>query len=555
MVDVHLKEGNNQHWRATGSLGLISAKALLEGPVKKNTSSVLLAFRRSYLDALLQFFQDNMEPSSATYYFYDLNLKFNTRLNDRNRVYLSAYAGDDYLTILNKFKRSNQMMNFRWNHVYGAKLFSNTSVILSRNYMEQISNSSGSEIVWKRTIYNLLAKVDYSYYPTNKCRMKFGLSNNITDFNTYSLNIFENDNLALQEKGPSESLYTTGLFLSLEYELLPSFMISSGLRFNYIYNPNARLHTLPGNLPYTDPGLSPKDYYSTIVFEPQLSLNYVLLKNMAVKAEYKRLTNALHQLLVTDIGISTNRWMSATEGFKPQVSNNYSLGWYYKADQFSSQVEFYHRTMENLVETLRDESILTVSTPDPYLYAATGKANGIELCASFIKSPFKAIINYTYSDAKWKTPGINQDGYYPAAHNHPNSLNVILSYRGMKRLSASIIWTYSTGSPYTPISGKYRIDGMEMVYFDDTRINTGRLPDYHRMDISMDLAGKKNSKRNWKSYWNFSIYNLYGHKNPYSLIYFSPNTDENNNSDAVYLEPKYLYFYQFVPSLTYRFEF
>jgi outer membrane receptor protein involved in Fe transport len=555
MVNVHLKEGNNQHWRVKGSLGLMSVKALLEGPVKKNTSSVLLAFRRSYLDALLQLFKVNMEPSSTTYYFYDLNFKFNTCVNNKNRVYFSAYAGDDYLTILNNFKRSNQMMNFRWNHVYGPKLFSNTSVILSRNYMNQISNSSGPEISWERTIYSLLAKVDYSYYPSNNCRMKFGASNTITDFDTYTLSVLENDKFMLQEKGPSESLYSTGLFLSSEYDLFSGFMVSAGLRCNHIYNPNARLHTYPGNLPDPRPGTGSKDYYSTFVFDPQLSLNYVLLGNMAVKAEYKRLTNALHQLLVRDIGISTNRWMPATEGFKPQISNNYSLGWYYKTDRFSSQVEFYHRKMKNLVETLRDESVLITYTPDPYLHAATGKASGIELSTSFTISPFKTIINYTYSDAQWKTPGINQDKYYQAAHNHPHSLNVILSYKAMRRLSLSLMWAYTTGSPYTPISGKYWIDGMEMVYFDNTQINTRRLPDYQRMDISIDLAGKKNSKRRWKSYWNFSIYNLYGHKNPYSLIYFSPNTDVDNNSDAVYLDPKYLYFYQFVPSITYRFEF
>jgi hypothetical protein len=406
---------------------------------------------------------------------------------------------------------------------------------------------------WERNIYNLFIKADFNYYPFTQTRINFGFSGNSTEINSYNIRIFDENVLLSKENGPVEYLYTSSAYLSGEVTLFSRLTVDAGIKGNYITNPKAYLHSAPINTnSLTD---TTENSFVAFTMEPCIHLKILLSPSVIFKAGYNRQTNPLHQLDVTDIGITVNRWMPATKGFLPQVSNNFSAGFSFTNNNWlRADAECYYRTMDNLIETMHNQEILTSYYPDKYLYRSSGKAKGIETSATLSFNKFEAIINYTLSDVYWKITGINQDGYYPASYNKPHHINIIASYKTGKRFSATAVWTYASGSPYTPVAGKYILDGKTMIYFDNTNINSLRLPDYHRLDLSIDLAGKRNSKHWWKSYWNFSIYNVYCHKNPYSLIYYSPIVDESGNS-TIEMKPTYLYFYQFVPSVTYRFEF
>jgi hypothetical protein len=349
-------------------------------------------------------------------------------------------------------------------------------------------------------------------------------------------------------------LYTNSLYFSGDIAVTKKLSINAGIRCSYVYNPRAWLHTSAGNRfeSFSD---TSGNRFLTLTFEPRLYINIIVFPNISFKAGYNRQTNPLHQLEVSDIGITINRWMPASKGFRPQMSDNFSAGLYFdKLKWLKTEIEFYYRKMDNLLETLHNQKILTSYSPDKYLYSAYGIAKGIEVSATMNYNQFYSIVNYTFSNAQWKTAGLNENKFYPASHDRLHNFNIVASFKTRKRLSVSAVWTYASGSPYTPVAGKYVIDGKVMTYYSNTNINASRLPDYHRLDLSMDIAGKKNNKRSWKSFWNFSVYNAYFHKNPYSLIYFSPVTDENLNT-TIELKPSFLFFYQFVPSVTYRFEF
>lgn len=554
LINVHLREGNSQKWKFKGSVGLISAKGLVEGPVKKDTSSVLVAFRRSYVDMFLKLVPDK-ESLSIDYYFYDFNMKFNQKINEKNRIYISAYSGTDFLDLLTRLKRSNQMSNIRWNHIHSSTIFSNTALIYSRNYLAQETMGPDMDFNWHRYINNYLFKHDINFYLQKNQILKIGLSAKAIDIKPFVIQTFNNGVPQLRETGSSEYLFVSGLYTSLNSSFSNGLSFDAGLRIKHNYNPNAYLHMMAGNATIEEQNQSTQKYYSNVSVEPRINVKYLLNNNMALKAGYNRQVNALHQLLISETGITVNRWIPATQGFKPEVSNNYSLGFYYDiTSNLKAESEIYYRNMENLIETLQSENIIIKENPDKYMYLAKAKAQGVEVTLIYKTARFNALANYTFSQSLWQTNGINQNRWYSSYHDRPHSINFSATQILSKRVSVSATWVFSSGNPYTQISGKYMLDGKPMALIDDEQVNSGRLPNYHRLDLSVDIAGKKNSIRNWKGYWNFSIYNAYFHKNPYSVVYFYPE-DVNASNLNYKLNPKYMYFYQFIPSVTYKFEF
>jgi hypothetical protein len=254
------------------------------------------------------------------------------------------------------------------------------------------------------------------------------------------------------------------------------------------------------------------------------------------------------------VGIAINRWMPSSKSFVPQQSTNYSLGFYDEnifGIKFSTEV--YYRKMENLIETLQDSRILYTDDPEEFLHKASGTAYGLEMLFSYNIDDFKGIFSYDYCMPLWTTEGLNSEKQYEASHSREHSLNLTGVYKFNQRISASATWIYASGIPYTAATGKYDLDGKTYLQFSNEKVNTKKLPPYHRLDLSLDIAGKKNDIRKWKSYWNFSICNVYFRKNALGVAYFIPET--NNGVEVQTLNPGFFYLYQFVPSVSYRFEF
>ena len=137
VMDIRMKDGNNQSFEVSGGLGLIASNFSVQGPIVKEKCSFLVAGRRTYIDMLMKLTKDP-ELSNKTLNFYDLNAKANYTINRKNRIFLSAYTGRDALRIPNHLGVSwgNRIASFRWNHIWHDKIFSNTSVHFSEfDYM------------------------------------------------------------------------------------------------------------------------------------------------------------------------------------------------------------------------------------------------------------------------------------------------------------------------------------------------------------------------------------------------------------------------------------
>lgn len=538
LIDVRLREGNKQKWEVSGGVGLISARGSVEGPLKKDESSMLLAFRRTYVDGVAQVFATDPEIQKIRFYFYDANLKMNFKLGKNDRLFLSGYSGSDSFTQNKLTERANYLGALRWNHLFGSKLFSNVSFIVSKNVMKQGTQEQKELLYWQSSVNNVKGKADISYYVSKSLKGTFGLNSSLYNIFPFSLLTETEDAQYTRYESSLEQMLLNSIYFTQNILLKKKLGIDIGLRATHMYTD-----------PFTDSLIGTREWF----FEPQLKLGYIYNTNNTVKASFSRQIQPLHQLPISMIGIAVNRWMIASKDFRPQLSNNFTLGVYHNIqDRWSLSVEGYYRRMYNLIETMQDQHILYTDDPVKYLYKSEAEAYGTELLFSYNWKKIKGMLSYDYCKALWKTNEIS-DQAYVAPHTREHTLNISNVYKLNKRIAIAATWVVASGIPYTPANGKYQIDGRTYLQSDENHINTKRTPPYHRLDLSVDLESKKNNIRKWKGYWNFSIYNVYFRKNPLGVAYFIPEQQENVTVQI--LNPGFYYLYRFVPSVSYRFKF
>lgn len=546
VIDVRLREGNYEKWKISGALGFISARVALEGPIIKNKSSVLIAFRRTFVDNIFKLIASDKSMQKLNFFFYDGNLKFNYRLNKKNRLFLSGYSGSDAFSQYNSIKRQNSMVSLRWNHIHKENLFSNTSAVYSTNTYNQYLQQNDESINWKSTIYNLKLKTDFVYHLNKNVKFYYGYSSSLFNIAPYKYKaIYKRISKNHQAEALKEQLLLNSIYFNQEAFFGALINFNLGLRITHIFN---------------SPFLDRKNKYAGFMFEPNVKISYFFNPNNYLAFTYNHRVQPLHQLYVNKIGIAVNRWMPASTSFKPQTSDNFSIGFHNSMlKNFMFSTNIFYRDMNNLIETMQEIRILYSSSPEKYFYHSSGKVYGAELSAIFYTKKYKAILSYDFNQVMWKTENVNNNKAYPASHSRKHNFSISGIWKINKRFTASATWIWASGTPYTAATGKYEIDGKLYLKYDKDRVNQWNLPDYHRLDVSLEIQGKKNDKGKWNSFWNFSIYNVYFHRNILGISYFSGQnmafdigkdlTNENK------LNPQFFYLYQFVPSISYRFNF
>lgn len=535
VIDVHTRDGDMQKWHTKGSIGLLTARLLVEGPLKKDKSSFLIAVRRTFADQIAKPVM-NAINFKLRFYYYDSNIKFNYKFNPRNRIYWSWYTGGDHLDHSMYLKRINHISTLRWNHIFGDHLFCNTSVIGSFNRTDLLNFHYNGAFKWRSICWDTKAKLDFTHHVNEIVNLKYGWQ---TTF--YSLEPFDltpdDENISFKDSRiHAQPIFNQGVYIDQNYSIGARLTMDAGFRLNS--------HTGP-----TDHTNS-KD--STIIYpEWNITACYRASDNLLIKLNTSSKYQPIHQMQISSYGITVNRWMPANSRFLPEQSLNMSVSASYKvADWMDISANIYHRQLKNLIETLQEVRLLYEINPGRFARNSSVKINGCELTSSITTDKLMMTATYDYTDSRWLTNGLNNNKSYPASFIRKHSFIILGTYYINKRMRVSSAWQIASGLPYTAAVGKYVIDGKTVMQFDNNKINTERLPSYNRLDVSLDIDSRKNPTRKWNSYWNISVYNLYARKNPLGVSYFT-----TNNLGQVELNPGFYYFYQFVPSVSYRFEF
>lgn len=543
VLDVKMKEGNNRDYAVSGGIGLISSRLTVEGPVQKGKSSFIISGRRTYADIFAGLSADLKD---VKLYFYDLNIKANLAVNDRNRLFFSGYFGKDVLGVSQAFgsKWGNATGTVRWNSVLSSRLFSNTSFIYSNYDFNVGFKSGGGETNFNSNIRDLNLKQDFTLYANSSNTMRFGFNaihHTITPTRAGGTDIVSDKK---RRKGLENAVYVSNFYkasdkLSFDYGLRFSFYSLLGGDTYHIYQHNQLIRSVD-----LKKGKIGKTYYN---LEPRFSANYRLNNVSSLKLGFARNTQSLHLMSNSTGGSPTDQWIGNSYNIKPEIADQVSAGFSrnFQNNAFELNAEAYYKSMRHQIDYRDGVDLNTVSDIESELLLGKGRAYGLEILFKKKKGKLTGWIGYTISKTERRIAGINSGRWYNAKHDRTHDLSVVGIYNLSPRWTLSGTFIYTTGNAVTFPTGKYVLNGMVLYQYGSR--NADRMPATHRLDISATY--EKPARRRFQSSWSFGLYNVYGRQNPFSMT-FKENKSDPQKIDAVQTS-----LFRWVPSVTYNFKF
>lgn len=544
VLDAKMKDGNTSKYGVSGGIGLISSRLSVEGPLQKDKSSFIISGRRTYADLFLKA-SDKFKDNSL--YFYDLNAKVNYQLNDKNRIFISGYFGQDVLGFGDNFgiDWGNKTGTLRWNSIISPKLFSNTSLIYSDYNYNIAINSNGTKIHINSEIKDWNLKQEFQLFPNSNNSLRFGFN---AIYHTITPSRFEGEGFIVTKKDTKYSM-ENAVFLNNTTKVSEKFTLDYGLRLSsYSLIGKGKYNIYTNHIVTDSVVLSDNQFGKTYLnLEPRVQFSLLLDEWSSIKGGYARNTQNLHLLSNSTSSSPTDQWVGNSYNIKPETSDQISLGYFRNSNssKYQFSVETYYKNLQNQVDYKNGADINTVPDVESELLYGKGRAYGIEFLAKKTTGKLTGWVGYTLSKTERKIDGINNNQWYVAKQDRTHDLSVVGMYQLTKRWSLSGVFVYNTGNAVSFPSGKYYVDNSTTFYY--TERNGYRMPDYHRFDLGATYV--RPHKGNYESSWNFSIYNVYGRENAYTITF------ENDPKDANRTRAIQTSLFRWIPSVTYNFKF
>ena len=552
LLDVRMKDGNSKRFSSTGGIGTISSRLTLEGPIVKEQTSFIASGRRTYLDLFLPFAKnENLKKSKL--FFYDLNLKINHNINQNNRIFVSGYFGRDVFS--NEYFRmgfGNKTFTTRWNHLFTKKLFSNLSFLYT-NYDYHLGTATGNadSFLWKSKMYDYSLKYDYTYFINIKNTLRFGAISTYHIFDPGSAKGLGEETIMSEFVVPKAYGLQHGIYVSNEQKIGSRLTLKYGLRFSVFQNIAGTFYNYNNNYNAIDSTVYEKfEVFNTYCgLEPRLGFNFLISESTSVKGSYSRTKQYIHLAQNSTAGTPLDIWFPSSPNVKPQKADQIAIGVFKNLldNAVEISIETYYKKMDDVIDFKDHASLLLNQKLEGELRFGKANSYGVELLVRKNKGKLNGWIGYTFSHTERTIDKINDGNPYLAPYDKPHDVSVVLNYELSKRIMISANWLYSTGAPITFPTGGFEILGNYAPVYSDR--NSYRMPDYHRLDISLTIENKKRENKKWQGEWNFSVYNAYAHKNAWVINFVE---DEDNPGER-YAEMTYLF--SIIPSITYNFKF
>ncbi|WP_235964585.1 TonB-dependent receptor [Pedobacter gandavensis] len=514
VVINRMTEGNNKEFHLTGGLNFLAARIAAEGPIVKDKSSFMFAFRRSLLDVFRSKFK-LFNPFSV---YYDINAKANYKLNENNTIFYSVYAGQDKLLSENTYTNNwgNLTSTFRWNHIFNATIFQNIALTYSNynNVLDLNADTLSQKTQWQTQVRDVSLKADYTYYLRPQNQIKFGAAGIYHLFNPGAVKQSPNDEF----NTPVDQSLEAALYYAQSLSLSPHFELDYGLRLSFFKNNEVRnnVFDLQGNRIKT---------HEVKVFlnpEPRINFSYVPTADQRYFFTYNRNYQYLQLIQNSTLAFSSlEPWIPASKTIKPQHSDYFSLGYKYVPNQYIWSVNAYYKYMDHQLELIDHAQIIKNPEVRKQLKAGRARAYGLEFELTKTEGRFSGTLAYSYSRVFRKVEELNFGKEFVASYDIPHELKVTAKYELNKRLSFQGFFIYSTGRPLTLPVGFYQHDGLNVPIFEER--NTARFPVFNRMDLSAQYQFRTRipGQRFLSSTLSVGVYNLYNRKNP---LYYHLNS-------------------------------
>jgi len=563
VLDVSMKEGNNQKFQVDGGLGVIASRLSIQGPIVKNKSSFIISGRRTYIDAITKpFIKKTSQFNGSGYYFYDLNAKVNYKFSEKDRLYLSGYFGRDVFDFANgkqslkiNIPWGNATGTLRWNHVFNNRLFGNTTAVFNNYNFTFNAAQNNFELKLASGIRDLSLKQDFDLYPYTGHKLKFGGIYTYHKFTPSVISGKQDSTVFKPNNAQVKFGHEAALYLQDDWEINEKIKVHLGLRYSWFQQIGAyKIYTTDDNGNRTDStvfkrGEAVKTYGG---LEPRFTIRYALNDETSFKAAVTRNLQYIHLVSNAGTTLPTDIWVPSTYRVKPQTSWLYAAGLFrnFKDNMYETSVEVYYKQMQNQIEYKEGYTPTSLDDTENSFTFGKGWSYGTEFFINKTKGRLTGWFGYTISWTWRKFPGLNFGGKYPAKYDRRNDMSVVAIYELSKKWRLSGAFVFGSGNAVTLPQRFYIVGGVLTQEY--SRINEYRLPPYHRLDFSAILTPKKNERRKWKTEWVFSIYNLYSRKNPY-FIYFDQTGSPFNGTLEV--QAKQVSLFPIIPAITWNVRF
>ncbi|MBN8823659.1 MULTISPECIES: TonB-dependent receptor [unclassified Spirosoma] len=576
VLDISLRNPDLNEFKLSGGASLVANRLTVETPIIKGKLGLLVSGRGAFNDFLLRLASKRLDDIRAK--FGDGAAKLFWRIDDRNTVTAMGYFSQDLFqtnllgslanvnAINTQYAQQTANGMVRWFHAFNPRLNLQTTALVAQ-YIPRIlstEDSTFNKVVLKQSLLQRQVKSNLNYQLDNQ-KIEIGISG--THYRLNPGELIPNNSLAVNyQRTPIENAMELGIYAEDEMSVSEKLAVSVGLRYSHFLSLGPSVVRR-----YGSEGTGGAVYDITNVvdsvrygagqvasqyggFEPRLGLRYALGDNSSIKLGYNLMRQYLQVITNTTTPLPTSRWKTSDAHIQPQVSQLWSAGYFHnsKNNIFELSAEVYWRSTQHILDYKPGADFLLQPYPETQLLPGRSKAYGLEIMMAKKKGELTGWVNYTYARTLNQVAAgvdfqqqINGGDWYKANYDRPHSLNISLNINQGRHHSFSFNFSYSTGRPYTAPEGFIRYQGRTYPYYDER--NQYRLPDYHRLDFAWNIYNPSMKNRRWQGHWTFTVYNLYGRRNVYSIFYRTEGQATNPYRLSIFAAP--------IPSLTYNFEF
>ena len=536
VLKVNLRNGDAGRYVVNGGVGLVSSRLTIEGPIKRNRSSFIIGGRASYVNWLIKAL-NNKDLTNSEANFGDISAKLFFDLNENNAISFTNYSSFDNFKLNSDSTMiwRTQNVSFKWDHSFNDKLYSNLNISNS-NYISKVDYQDPVEgSIFSNSINNFRLNYELNWLITDKYEADVGININQSEIEPGRLEPASLGVNSEQIDINNQHSLEAAIFINNDIDLSPKLSFTLGLRFSnfwrygedeiFTYDENNLDGRYPSIIDTTSYGKRELiKYYNGL--EPRLSMRYLITDNFSLKASYYRTYQYLHLISNTVSATPQDFWLSSSLILEPERADQFSLGLFanYNEDKIELSVEGFYKNLDNVIDYIEGASNILNQSMESGLIQGEGIAYGIEGMAKRNNGKINGWVSYTYSRSlrkfnstlQYKT--INSGQYYPSVYDQPHNLSIVLNYKISPNVTLSTNFSFSTGRPITiPISKVSYEQYLTVLSYSER--NEYRIPDYHRLDLSLTIKDKPRRNKLIHGEWVFGIYNVYGRKNAYSIFF------------------------------------
>ncbi|MEQ8552572.1 MAG: TonB-dependent receptor [Cyclobacteriaceae bacterium] len=567
VMDIESKKANRDSISGSGGISPITSKLTLELPLFSGKAGLTLGGRATYSDWVLNNV-GNSEFAENEVFFADILMRYDHDFDENNRLAISGYCSadrfrmnSDTLFSFSNFAYQNRAISARFGHIFSRNLSGSLTAAYSDYYYDlSYTESPENAFVQDFRIREKIIRGQMNYTPFERHELVGGIESKLLKINPGTQTPFDDESLVNSLIIQHEKGLEAAIFLSDQYNYSDRLSFYGGIRYSMFTSMGGKtVYEYAGEGPKNDQTRTDSVSYGKgeVIktfggLEPRLSVRYKLDRNASIKAGYNRSRQYVHTLTNSASVSPTDIWRLSGYHLEPQIADQFSVGFYQNLARFLSEASFevYYKSIENLLdfkvgaEFLLNPFVETVSLQGP------GKSYGFEFSLKK-KGNLSGWLNYTYArtflklDSEFAEERINGGSYYPTNYDIPHTVNLVANYKLTRRVSLSYNFVYKSGRPITYPAGVYDFYKSISIHYSDR--NAYRIPYYMRMDFGVNLeAGHRKNKLAY-SYWSFSVYNLLGRSNPYSVFFSVKGREVSGHQLVVFRNP--------IPTISYNFKF